>query len=889
MYSFGSKIERPMSEHPASRQSKLRRKLSFESLEARRVMASLPFGASTEDTGEFMLGRIAVTPVLLESDGSIDANTENWTTSHVQTVMNNIEVGLNWWNQLLQKQSSLHTLEWVIDRTYVDTRPSTPYEPINRVSDAYQLWVSDFLSDVGFDQSYDLQSNLRAFNQTQREKHDTDWSFTIFVVNSQNEQQGTFAPGGSFSRAFAFAGGLFMVIPSTRPASTYTHETGHMFWARDEYSGGGSFYDRRGYYDAQNTNAFDQNPNSSFQQLPSIMSAGSSLQTAYDRIISPDATLAQIGWRDSDNDGIFDVLDVPLKLDGTGRYNPLSMSYTFTGKASAQTLPNMNSSGTQNDITLNRVGQLQVRIGGGNWVTLSRPDAYTVDVNVNIPIAANQVGSTIEIRAVESRLPITSNIFSGVIGDAPDTTLQHGIQGFVWVDANKNRRWDSDEVGLPGASVTIVDANSQPIELQRSIEPDNYASGYLPLNQDGVRVDVVGMDTTGSLGVFEDSATSTGTKIFKPYSLFMKRYLDSFYDRDQQLRARFDAVQSYVSIDAIAVADGTNVRLDAYDASGKVIARFERSGMLRHERVTMEVETGTARIAYVIARGFQWSYVKLDNLRFGPKTVARTASDGSYVLDNLPAGNYRLLVSSTNPGFEPTNTVDGVLNVAYGSQASVTHVDFGGAFVPSPWQNPLLPQDVDGVGGVNPLDVLVLINDINVNQSRSLIGSPINPPPYLDVNGDRRVDPLDVLAVINYFNGRSNGGGSGANGEGEGAAPPVVIDSVHGSTSARLASFSTDRPINAPTTWIVERAGARVRSQAPEKCGCLGCMSYERAIEANEQSMPSLDRTWDSSLAVPMRSPLASRRALVGWRESDSADDQRQRATDDVFAQWNDA
>ena len=53
------------------------RKLAVESLETRRVMASLPFGAEADDTAEFMLGRVAVTPVFLESDGSVDAKSDH--------------------------------------------------------------------------------------------------------------------------------------------------------------------------------------------------------------------------------------------------------------------------------------------------------------------------------------------------------------------------------------------------------------------------------------------------------------------------------------------------------------------------------------------------------------------------------------------------------------------------------------------------------------------------------------------------------------------------------------------------------------------------------------------------------------------------------------------
>jgi hypothetical protein len=237
--------------------------------------------------------------------------------------MGNIQSGLQWWNQLLATKSSVHTLEWVIDRTYVDNRMPITFEPINMTSEGYLQWGPQFLQGVGFNNTTSFETNIRAFNHAQRDKLDTDWSFTIFVVNAMKDSDGSFAPGGSFSRAFAFAGGLFEVIPSSRPNSTYTHETGHIFWARDEYSGGGNYFDRRGYYNAQNTNAIDLNPTPNFSQSPSIMSSGSSLTTAFNRIESPEATLAQIGWKDSDNDGIFDVLDVPLKLEGTGRFNPL--------------------------------------------------------------------------------------------------------------------------------------------------------------------------------------------------------------------------------------------------------------------------------------------------------------------------------------------------------------------------------------------------------------------------------------------------------------------------------------------------------------------------------------------------------------------------------------
>jgi len=75
----------------------------------------------------------------------------------------------------------------------------------------------------------------------------------------------------------------------------------------------------------------------------------------------------------------------------------------------------------------------------------------------------------------------------------------------------------------------------------------------------------------------------------------------------------------------------------------------------------------------------------------------------------------------------------------------------------SPWHNPILAQDVDDNGAVEPLDVLTLINEINENGIRTLTVPTLedSPPPYWDVDGDGQIAPNDVLDVINYLNDQS--------------------------------------------------------------------------------------------------------------------------------------
>ena len=736
------------------------RRLTLERLESRSLFAGLPFGAAPEDTGEFMLGRIAVTPVFLESTGQIDPNTENWTLAQKTTVLNNIQSGLNWWKQLLATKSTIQSLDFVIDTTYVDTPAPTPFEPISRISNAYSDWVSQFLVDRGFSQSSQLDTNMRAFNNSQRVKLSTDWSFTIFVVNSQNDGDGNFAPGGSFDRAFSFAGGLFQIVPSTRPASTFTHETGHMFWARDEYIGGSNYFQKRGYYNSQNTNAIDLNPAPSFVQVDSIMSSGGALDRAFQNVTTSDATLAQIGWVDSDNDGIFDVLDVPLKLEGLGQLNATGTTYSFVGRAVVQTLPNVNSAGLQNDITINRIGRIEYRFNGGNWQTITTPNDYQVELNLSIPVPAGTTGA-IEIRAIESSIGITSNVFGGTLGPTRDTASVPGIQGFAWSDVNRDGKWQSTETGIANARVRLVDNNRQSLVLQSRIEPDNFSVGSIASNQNGVLIEAIGEDTNGMVGVFTDSSATTGSKVFRPFSTSQIAYVDTFRGDQQQLRITFAQPTTSVAIDAIAGGDNTIARLDAYSSNGKLIRRFQSEALNTGGTVTMRVGSDVADIAFVIARGIRNSKIKLDNLVIGPATETKTSVNGSYVLPGIPTGTYQIEITPQSPTYDFVQPSTGLRSLAIVAGAVNAHEDFSLRPAVSPWQNQVQRQDVNNDGLVSALDVLVTINEINRNGARPLENSGVVSPPFYDVDGNRNIEALDVLIVINFINSTQG------NGEGE--------------------------------------------------------------------------------------------------------------------------
>ncbi|MEL7337041.1 MAG: protein containing Planctomycete extracellular domain protein, partial [Planctomycetota bacterium] len=302
--------------------AKRKRHLALETLDARRLLAGdmsivnttsaagPPVGATASENSEVLLGRVAVTPVFLESNGNIDTETQNWTPEEIQSVMDKIIASGDWWVETLEELNTVHTLEFVYDDGFATTPFSTSYEGIDRNSEGYLQFAPEFYTAQGYDGN-DLRRAGEQFNNDQRALLDTDWAFTIFVVDSSDDPDGFFAPGGSFRGAFAVTNGPFYVVPSGRPTSTFAHELGHIFWAFDEYLGGDSSTSARGYYNEPNSNGLrDAAPG--FQPEPSIMADGLSLQTAFEQNTSPASTLAHVGWKDSDGNGIFDFADVPL-------------------------------------------------------------------------------------------------------------------------------------------------------------------------------------------------------------------------------------------------------------------------------------------------------------------------------------------------------------------------------------------------------------------------------------------------------------------------------------------------------------------------------------------------------------------------------------------------
>lgn len=306
-------------------------------------------------TSEFMAGSVAVGIILVESDGTVDPSTEDWTQDEQQEVFSEIASALNWWAEL----NPAAGLSFVYDDHFTHPLP-TGVEPINRPYHDQQLWISDALDDLGYN-SDSYFSGVRDYLNNLRYQYQTDWAFAIFVVDSSNDSDNYFS-NGYF--AYAYLGGPFLVMTSGNNGyglpnmdTVAAHEIGHIFYALDQYYSARQLCSySSGYLDVTNENSQYGNCASN---VTSIMRGQISPYAA--KAIDSYAA-GQIGWRDGDGDGIIDPLDTPL----TVMLETLTVDHgRVMGRGSVMLSP--FPSPTHSSVTINRLVSIQVRADGGAW------------------------------------------------------------------------------------------------------------------------------------------------------------------------------------------------------------------------------------------------------------------------------------------------------------------------------------------------------------------------------------------------------------------------------------------------------------------------------------------------------------------------------------------
>ena len=397
------------------------------------------------ETSEYFIGRVAVGIVLLESDGSLDPSTEDWTEAERALVLSKITAALDWW---AVREPNAHLTFVYDDGTAAPV--ATRYEPITRPFGHQNYWIADAMAKMGYT-GFSIFDQVRAYDNALRKAYRTDWAFTIFVVDSSNDGDHLFFDGYF---AYAYLGGPFMVLTSGNDGygpenldAVAAHEIGHVFLALDQYvSASQACTSRSGYLGAENQNSLYGNCASN---VTSIMRG----QVYPYRVGAVDPyARAQLGWRDSDGDRILDPADTTLSVANVayvadaGRPNVL----TFTGNVQGAPYP----SSLRRSILINTIGRVQYRVAGGVWGEAQpadgRFDAYAETFTFTTPpLPGGDVA--VDLRVVDTAgNELVQTIATAVVADPVDAIL----------DTTLARMAERRSVGEPSRVAYIGQATS---------------------------------------------------------------------------------------------------------------------------------------------------------------------------------------------------------------------------------------------------------------------------------------------------------------------------------------------------------------------------------------------------------------------------------------------
>jgi hypothetical protein len=325
----------------------------------------LPYGAQYYDCSEYMSGSAVVGIWLLEAAGS----TYDWSKAEEDQTIAGIQNGLVYW---VQRGGTAAGLSF-----YFDIHRAVPVSgvPIENPMDSDQQWIGEALTWAGWTGDNAFAQCIE-YNNAQRDAFNTNWCYSIFVVDSDPKvNQGLFSGGGY---AWAYLGGPWVYMSRYSSwaynATNYyravpMHETGHIFMATDEYDGTQEW---SGYLNASDT------PSSSVICTMNRNVTGTVCQP----------TRNQLGWRDLDGDGVIEPLDTAPAVTLTPVTPDPSPdpTHTWSGVAQVTTLPNLNPYSwyyPPHAMTLVRISQVECRVDGGPWSPAAPVDGIFDDYQEN--------------------------------------------------------------------------------------------------------------------------------------------------------------------------------------------------------------------------------------------------------------------------------------------------------------------------------------------------------------------------------------------------------------------------------------------------------------------------------------------------------------------------
>jgi hypothetical protein len=260
-------------------------------------------------TSTFMIGWVGVQLVLPESMDDRECShednvfTENWTTTQIDRIVTCVRMSLE---AAFSEPDPARDLKFIIPQPEL---VEIPYEPIT-IPIGDTAWQECLYDSLGF-AGIDWPTRGFAYNNALRAQYKTDWFVHTFVVNDACDLDMQFPDGWSAYSSYYGPRDVIDYMNHLLPYSgTVAHEFAHLFGAPDEYDGPGACDSSA---DCSQLWGYLRSPNANCERCPNPVACLMEGTADHEHGHSPlcQWTLAHLGWRDSDGDGVFDPLDHP--------------------------------------------------------------------------------------------------------------------------------------------------------------------------------------------------------------------------------------------------------------------------------------------------------------------------------------------------------------------------------------------------------------------------------------------------------------------------------------------------------------------------------------------------------------------------------------------------
>jgi len=367
--------------------------------------ASMQDDAHFYATSEYMVGNIAVGLILPASNGVAEPSLVQWTPEEVLLAQTELVKAMDY-NFIMEPNAQLtffYQFESAPPPGGIEGTVSCDYEAANHplveaLVDASWLKTLGYPPDNPDDPLSSIWENRYRYVNDLRRRYNANWAFSAVVINPGREW---LCSGGGA----AYLGGPEFAVCGIW-WGVMAHETFHIFGAEDQYKSS-SPTGLWGYLQVVNANSPGDGQTGYFNGWGEAQRCVMPNGEPPPPYLCWDVYLrGQIGWRDTDGDGILDVMDTFPNTDFTSRTGGYVLSYI--GTANEVPLRNENWKGWTGrniDVSINTIQKVQYRIDGKSWLDATPLDGKFDSPSENFTFTTPALPSglhTVEARAINS-------------------------------------------------------------------------------------------------------------------------------------------------------------------------------------------------------------------------------------------------------------------------------------------------------------------------------------------------------------------------------------------------------------------------------------------------------------------------------------------------------